>query len=150
MFGLTFGDRRKTDEVVALTGATLPQGFHFNENGAIFDDASVEYDANLDPKQHGVLYGADNKPTTIEELTGNASTVVVQPVKFTETRKSISGEDFQYQHPAIVKDGKLMVGILPFGHVPSQQLVNCQFEDGTTKHVSVEELNAAGIDYPLS
>lgn len=149
----------------------LPEGFTQDDSGRIFNAEGVEYDAALEPKKEGVVYGADNLPMPDEEVEkmglkqgevgldptdenetvmGSASDEVGQiPVSFTETKQTATGEDYTYQHPEIRKDGHLLISILPTGHNYGQQLVNCLFDDGTTKHVSIDELHASGIDYEL-
>ena len=114
-------------------------------------------------KLPGVFYGADNKPldfqdpnvrklVALDEHNAPGGSILPGgpiPVKFTETRKDNEGKDFTYQYPEIRKDGKLMTHILTSGHQLVQKLVNCLFEDGTTKHVALQELHDSGLNFNL-
>ena len=149
------GETSDSAGVVEPSGSTLPEGFTRDEDGHIFNPEGAEVDANFNIKLDGVIYGADNRPISLEEITGEKQTVdpvmtvptdAPIPVKFTQTRKDINGNDFVYQYPEIRKDGQLLTHVLNYGHVAAQKLINCLFEDGTTKHVHVDELAASGVE----
>lgn len=135
---------------------TLPDGFTTDGFGRIYNAEGVECDANFDQKKDDVYYGSDNKPLDTSDATkmspdptnvkgGTTVAGVPIPVKFTEVRTSQSGQPYQYQYPEIRKDGKLMTHVLRYGHQVEQKLINCLFEDGTTKHVSEDELIASDV-----
>ena len=151
-----------SDVAQPIVKPTLPEGLHYDEVDRIFNDAGEEFDAAFNLKQPGIVYDSDNLPMDLEamgikEKLNFDPTVVAPgtitvgdtpiPVSFTETRKDKDGNDFVFHYPEIRKDDVLLTHILTAGHVPSQNLVNCKFEDGTYKHVSVEELAAAGYEY---
>lgn len=155
------GSTSQTDQVESdQEGAhlpALPENLHYDDLNRIFDDQGVEYDANFDIKKSDVYYGPDNKPMDLTDETkispnpanvlgGTVSPSSPIPVKFTEVRKAKDGNDFTFQYPEIRKDGKLMTHLLNYGHVLEQNLYHALFEDGTTKHVSLNELKASGIN----
>jgi hypothetical protein len=156
-------DQKDSSIAQETTRPALPENLHYDSDGRIMDAENKEYDANFNLKQEGIYYGPDNKPLDLE---ANAASIAPDPskvnpgqtiavnapkkeVKFTETRQDQDGKDYEYQYPEIRKDGKLMTHILGYGHNVAQRLVHCLFEDGTTKHVSEDELKTSGIVSPL-
>lgn len=75
-------------------------------------------------------------------------------------RASMTSTEFNHLSPEekqqVVDDNVVVksvphgfVRIADFGHNTDQKLVNCEFEDGTTKHVPVQELIDAGIIHDI-